>query len=445
MRILFLSHRIPYPPNKGDKIRSFNILKHLAERHEIHLATLIDDPVDLQYIESLSGMVKSIHYDIIQPSRKKALSAFALLRNNPISVAYFFSGKLLSEIESLIHKTAFDVIFCSSSPMAEYLFRSKDSQPPSLPASQPPSFPASQLPGIPASRPLFIMDLIDVDSQKWRDYAIRSSFPMRWIYQKEAACLAGYESKIAAFFDTILLVSELEKKILRDSVPNGNVVAMPNGVDSDYFSPEFKSDFKKDGPVLTFTGVMDYWPNVEGVKWFVENVFPIARKSIPDLKLYIVGSRPNATVQALKSHAGVEITGYVDDVRHYLAAADVCVVPLRIARGIQNKVLEAFAMGMAVVCTSQAIQGINAEIGEDVLVSEDEADFSGSIVSLVNDRVLREKFGLNARGCVEKDYSWKKNLSLLDRMIEEGPGYRNKAAVELHHIPEQNYVEEKLN
>jgi sugar transferase (PEP-CTERM/EpsH1 system associated) len=269
------------------------------------------------------------------------------------------------------------------------------------------------------------MDLIDVDSQKWKDYAERCSLPMRWIYEKEATCLSAYEKKIAAFYDSILLVSEQEKKILMESVPNSNVIAMPNGVDSEYFSPDFKSSLNKDGPMLTFTGVMDYWPNVEGVKWFVENILPRARNSIPDLKFYIVGSRPDSSVKALKSHAGVEITGYVDDVRHYLAAADVCVAPLRIARGIQNKVLEAFAMGKALVCTPQAVQGLKVKIGQDVLVAEDEAGFAGSIVGLVSDQALREKFALNARQCAEKKYSWTKNISLLDRMIEDGPRCRN--------------------
>jgi sugar transferase (PEP-CTERM/EpsH1 system associated) len=413
MKILFICHRIPFPPNKGEKIRSYNIVKHLAQNHDIHLATLIDDPVDFQHIESLSGMVKLIHYDTIRPSWKKALSAFALFINKPISVAYFYSRKLQVEIDSLLLKKKFDVIFCSSSPMAEYLFRSK--------ASQPISFPASQLPGLQASRPLLIMDLIDVDSLKWKEYADRHTRPMKWVYAQESKNLRRYEKQVADLFDHLLLVSEAEKSLLARYVRNGNISSMPNGVDYEHFTPSFQSSIQKKGPAVVFTGVMDYWANIEGVVWFANSVFPRIRAQHPAAEFYIVGNQPAAAVRNLvQAQSGISVTGFVSDVRDYISAADVCVAPLHIARGIQNKVLEAMAMGKAVVCTPQAADGIQAIPGKDIIAAGSAEEFAVEVSRLIEDKRRAESFGASARKCVEAHYLWKKNLELLDSIIMEG-------------------------
>jgi sugar transferase (PEP-CTERM/EpsH1 system associated) len=342
----------------------------------------------------------------------------ALLRGRPISVSYFYSRKIQQAVDSLLRQLEFDVIFCSSSPMAEYLFRSSNLKG---------RLACSKAQCTLIHAPCLIMDFIDVDSQKWRDYAARSSFPKSWLYTREASLLAAYEKKICEQFDHVLLVSDQERKILAATAPVHNVTVMPNGVDLDFFSPEFKAVPAKNGPVITFTGAMDYWPNVEGVEWFANRVLPTIRNKIPNAIFYIVGSRPGPAVRRLAEQAGIRVTGYVQDIRPYIATAYVCVVPLRIARGIQNKVLEAFAMGKAVVCTLQALEGIEARPGDDVIVAGDEGSFSESVLRLIEARGDREHLGKNARLCVEKNYSWDKNLSILNHTIEASIGRSSKA------------------
>jgi len=200
-------------------------------------------------------------------------------------------------------------------------------------------------------------------------------------------------------------------------VSTNNVSVVCNGVDSNYFSPYFKCKQKRLGPVITFTGVMDYWPNIEGVKWFVRKVFPRIRAMVPDIVFYIVGSKPTVEVRRLAVRDGVCVTGYVDDVREYLCMADVCVVPLCIARGVQNKVLEALSMGKAVVCTSQAIEGLNAIPMEEIFVENDENSFADAVVTLIQNREIRNRLGERARCRIEQSYSWKEKLSILNDIL----------------------------
>lgn len=398
--LLFISHRIPYPPNKGDKIRAYNILKYLAQQHEIYLAFLIDDPSDVVHLTYLTSLVREVFYDAINPRLKKVSSITALLGKSPVSVPYFYSVRLQKEIDGLLDRVKVDAVFCSSSPTAEYLYRSRHRE-------------------VLFDRPIRIMDLIDMDSLKWRQYADTSRGIMRWVYRREARCLEEYERKIAGTFDHLLLVSESEKALFVDRIPVGNVTAMPNGVDTEYFRPDYVSPFEKKGPVIVFTGAMDYWPNVQGVVWFVGHVFPQIKRVWPDVVFYIVGARPTSEVTALAQTEGVKVTGFVEDVRDYVAMADVCVVPLRIARGMQNKVLEAMAMGKSVVTTPGGLEGVSAESRREVAIASHEGDFSGEILKLFEYNDHLNKIGDNARSCVEKHYSWKSNLSLLITILRQ--------------------------
>jgi sugar transferase (PEP-CTERM/EpsH1 system associated) len=400
MRILYLTHRIPFPPNKGEKIRSFNIFKFINEKNEVHLGTLIDDPKDEKYLSHLSDLAKSVSYDFINPKAKKAISALQLLNKGSISTFYFYSRKLHRLIDSLMEIMQFDVIFCSSSPMAEYVFKSK-------------------IPVHPNKNLLYVMDLIDVDSQKWFSYAERSFGWKRWIYKREAQYLALYEKRIAEHFDRILLVSEKEKMKFLKIVSTNKATTVCNGVDLKYFSSNFKGKLRKDGPVITFTGAMDYWPNIDGVQWFARKVFPHIRDRIPDSTFYIVGSKPTKEVKQLTLYDGIKVTGYVDDIRHYLAMADVCVAPLRIAQGVQNKVLEALSMGKAVVCTPQAREGLKALTGEEIVVANSENEFALSVIKLIQDKNARDRLARRARRHVEENYSWAKNLSVLNDILDK--------------------------
>jgi sugar transferase (PEP-CTERM/EpsH1 system associated) len=402
MKILFICHRIPFPPNKGEKIRSYNILKHLARKHDIHLATLLDDRRDCEHIPELSSLVKEIVYDTIRPGLKTVLSGFSVFRSRPISAAYFYSPAVQFSIDRLLEQEKIDVVFCSSSSTAEYVLHSRHC--------------SGKL-----KNTFKLMDLIDVDSLKWKEYADKHSGPMKWVYTQEAKNLRRYEKQVADLFDHLLLVSEAEKSLLACHVQNGNISSVPNGVDYEHFTPSFQSDIPKKGPVIVFTGVMDYWPNIEGVVWFADSVFPRIRARHPGAEFYIVGSRPAGAVRNLvRTQPGISVTGFVSDVRDYISIADVCVVPLRTARGIQNKVLEAMAMSKAVVCTPQVAEGIQAIPGKDIIVDGSAEEFAVEVSRLIDDKPRAESLGASARKCVEAHYSWNKNLELLDSIIMEG-------------------------
>jgi len=397
MRILLLTHRLPYPPNKGDKIRTFNVLEHLAKHHEVFVACPVDDPADLRFVSELERRCAGVL--AVRNGSSRALAALqALLTGTAITVRHFHSRKLQRRLDEFLDTQEIDAVCCFSSPMAEYVFRSRHE--------------ADTL-----RRARSLMDLIDVDSFKWRQYAQRTSFPMSWVYRYEAAHLEDYERRIAARFDELLLVSEQERGYLPAGIPADKVHAISNGVDLEYFSPVATPAPADEIPAIVFTGVMDYWPNVDGVQWFADEVLPLIRAQVPGARFVIVGSKPVEAVKRLADRPGIEVTGFVDDVRTYVARAHVCVVPLRIARGVQNKVLEAMAMGKAVVGTAQAMEGIRATLGEDAIAADGAGVFAAAVIDLLKSPQRAALIGGNARRCVERGYSWRTNLSGFDALL----------------------------
>jgi len=401
MKILFICHRIPHPPDKGDKIRSYNILRYLVKKHDVYLAFIIDEKKDGRSLEDLSRMVKGLCFDKVHPLPRKILSSLAFIHSKPISAFFFYSRKIQKWIDDLLARSEIDAVLCSSSPTAEYLFRSRHY--------------GSKLKQISCT-----IDLIDVDSYKWEQYAQGSKGLMRIVYSLEARYLRKYEEKIAARFNQILLTTPSEQALFLKRIPATNTKVVVNGVNFEYFSnsSQFAIETNGPGPVLAFVGAMDYYPNVDGVSWFVQDIYPMIQEVYPNITFYIVGSHPSTTVRRLaQARHGVEVTGYVEDIRPYLAGANVCVVPLHIARGVQNKVLEAMAMGKALVCTPQALEGIDAEPGKHVLTAVDADAFASAVIRLLSDKDQISEMGLRARMFVEEHYSWQSNLALLDTIF----------------------------
>jgi len=453
MKILYISHRIPYPPNKGDKIRSFNEIKYLSQRHEIHLACLADDPKDLKYEDDLRNFCKSTNVVLINPKIAKLKSIFYLLTKQPLTIPYFYSKKLQQTIDHLLSANHYDAIFCFSSPVAEYVFKSKllvssclklekslvkgspvtrnelpetSNQQPST-SNQPPAT-GNKKPVTSNQQPATkIMDFVDVDSDKWAQYARYASFPKSWIYKLEGKRLSRYERKVAESFDHCIFVTNAEGKIFESKNPGiKNITVIQNGVDLDYFSPRFNEQQEtslqqpatsNQQPVIVFTGAMDYYANVDGVVWFTKEILPLVKQEIPEIRFYIVGSNPTKEVLSLSDNNDVTVTGYVPDTREYLGKATVVVVPLRIARGIQNKILEAMAMGIPVVTTPQAFEGIEAQPGRDLISGENAEKIAEGVIKLIREASLRKSLGDNARRVIENNYSWTKNLEKLDRIL----------------------------
>lgn len=396
-RLLFIAHRMPFPPNKGDKIRSCNILQYLSTRYIVDVAFLVDNVSDLIYLDQIKNLSNHVFYDVIKKDKKIKSAIAAFFKNTSISVPYFYSKNIQESLDGYFEKNIPACIFCFSSPSAEYVFKSRY---------------CDRL----KENSSLVMDLIDLDSLKWSQYAERASGIMAHVYHREAKLLAEYEEKIAQVFDGLLLVSEPEKQLCPPKVRE-KITVVTNGVDLEKFAPGKGKAKNGDGPVVVFTGAMDYWPNIDAVTWFVKEIFPLILANESSTIFLIVGANPTPEVLKLSKYKNVVVTGFVEDIRDYIAAADVCVAPLRIARGIQNKVLEAMAMGKAVVATAYAIEGIVAESSRQVLIADTAECFANAVLLLLHDENKRNFLGKGARESMELNYSWESNLAQLDHLL----------------------------
>ncbi|TWI63012.1 sugar transferase (PEP-CTERM/EpsH1 system associated) [Pseudoduganella lurida] len=401
--LLLLVHRIPYPPNKGDKIRSWQLLKHLAARYRVHLATFVDEPADWQYVAQVRKLCASCHVAALNPRQARLRSLRALLANRAMSLDYYADGATRAWVRRTMDDHPVGRIVVFSTPMAQYAQ------------------------GWPAAR--CIVDLCDVDSEKWRQYAQQQAGPARLLYAYEAERLLRYERQVAAACDAALFVSAPEAALFQKLAPEsaGHTGWYGNGVDTDYFTPAtvYANPYASGERVLVFCGSMDYWPNGDAVQWFAREVLPLVRARQPAVRFCIVGARPTAEVQALGRLPGVSVTGTVPDVRPYVARAALSVAPLRVARGIQNKVLEAMAMGKAVIASPQALEGIDAVNGSEILCAAGATDWAQRILAALADDGGRMAIGMAARTRVVASYGWDARLAPLDALLE---GPRRQAA-----------------
>ena len=420
--LLFLAHRIPFPPNKGDKIRSFNLLRHLSGHFRIHLGAFVDDPNDWRYRDDVAAYCASLCLLPLNPRWAKLRSLSGLLTGEALTLPYYRNRRMRGWVRETLASSGPMRALAFSSAMAQYL--------PALRTAK--LSRAVELPQV--------VDLVDVDSDKWRQYAQGHRGPMRWIYAREARRLLAFERTVAARASASVLVSEQEAALFRELIQDqdqtrqrvegqasdtsAHVHAIDNGVDTDYFSPEHDhpNPYPPGSANLVFTGAMDYWANVDAVRFFADAVLPFIQQTLPEARLVIVGSRPTPEVRALGERPGIAVTGTVPDVRPYLAHAQGAVAPLRIARGVQNKVLEAMAMGCPVVATPQALDGLRACNGMDWLVAEEPEPLAALARRLLQLRgEERARLGEKARACVIEHYSWSEHLDRLVRLLQAEP------------------------
>jgi sugar transferase (PEP-CTERM/EpsH1 system associated) len=392
--LIFISHRIPFPPDRGEKIRGYNLITHLAKHYRVYLGCLIDDPADAQhvaYLRTICTEVAAFHID----KRRQKLKALARIRpGRPLMLDYYshpglrrWAGKTAAD-----HPMEVVYIFCTA--MAPYALHLDCSA--------------------------RILDMQDIDSEKWAEYSRNSRWPARAIWQREARTLLAYERYAATRCDLTFLVTEEETRRFAELAPetSDKLTWIQMAVDTARFSPEivFESPYEGVGPHLVFTGNMDYWPNADAVAWFTASVLPMIRNRLPGAQFHIVGANPGPDVLRLAKLPGVHVTGRVPDVRPYVAHADVSVAPLRMARGIQNKVLEAMALGRPVVASPQAFEGVRAVPGRDLLV----ADGADATVQAVVEIVEGRHAGLStaARQLIEQTYTWDATLARLDDCLD---------------------------
>ena len=390
MRIFYVCRRVPFPPDRGDKIAAFNEIRHLAARHEVHVFCLGDGAQDLANISGLQAYAKRVTAAPVDGVRIKLRALGALFTGPPLSVAALNEARLHRAIQENFAKLRPDLIVVYSCNVAQF---------------------AEHFPGVPR-----IMHFGDLDSLKWQQYAERSRPPLQWIYSVEAHRLLGYERHIAQIFSHALVHTEMEKRDFERLIPGVPVTIVGNGVDLEYFRPSGKA---KRPASMVFTGVMDYRPNVDAVLWFCKEILPIVQTAIPGANFTICGSRPVPSVRRLAKHGGVTVTGGVPDARPYLDRSQVFVAPLRMARGVQNKLLEALAMGLPCVTSTAAFRGTAIVEGEGIFASDEPGEFARRVIDLLQACTLRAEMARRARAAAEANYRWDAQLSGLDRIIAE--------------------------
>lgn len=386
--ILYLTHRVPYPPNRGDRIRSYHVLRYLAERADVHLACVSEEPVEEGTLSTLDELCKTVA--VLPLGITRWLNgAWSLATGKSATEGLFRSRRLRRLVRGWMSRIDFDavLVFCSSM----YQFTQSTRQ-----------------------QPRTVVDLVDVDSQKWLDYARDASGVKRLLFNLEGRRVRKLESRIASNADSVVLVSEEETRLFQDVVGAENAHAVTNGVDTDYFQP---AQCPVNPHECVFVGVLDYRANVEGLRWFCREVWPQVRQRFPDATFRIVGRRPNDTVKQLGHLPGVELVGEVEDVRQHVARAAVTVAPLLVARGIQNKVLESLAMGKAVVASSQALEGISLVRGEDAIEASSASEWTEALAQLFENSQRRGRLGVNGLKFIQSTHSWQNCLAPLERLL----------------------------
>ncbi len=398
--LLFLVHRIPYPPDKGDKIRSFHFLEGLASRYRVHLGSFVDNPQDWAHAETLRQWCASLELRPLVPWRATLRSARGLFTGEPLTDPYYCDPTLHAWVKATLARETISAIVVLSSSMAQYV------------------------PDARTRSTRCIVDFGDVDSDKWLQYSVGARWPMSWVYRREGLRLEQREGHIARMSHASVFVSQAEAEHFRRLHPDTrqHVHTVPNGVDTVTFSPAHSlySPYAPDELALVFTGVMDYRANVDAVTWFAHDVLPAIRAREPRARFWIVGSNPIAAVRALGSLDGVSVTGRVPDVRPFLRHAAFAVAPLRLARGVQNKVLEAMAMARPVLATSAATRGIDAATPPGVVIADTADSLAREALGLLA-APDRETRGAAARRYVTERFDWNASQRALLALLAEPP------------------------
>jgi len=393
-KLLFLAHRLPYPPDKGDKVRSYHLLQHLLRSHRVFVGTFVDDPLDEPHVPALRAQCADLHVERLVPNRAKLASLAGLVTGEALTMHYYRSARLAQWIDHTLATERIDAAVVFSSSMAPYL-------------------------RCHATLPLLV-DFVDVDSAKWTEYAWRHRWPLSWIYAREGRRLLEAERRIASLASRSFFATAKEAALFHSLAPQSRarVEHFDNGVDAEYFAPhlEHASPFAAGEVPIVFTGAMDYWPNVDAITWFAREVLPGLRERRPALRLHVVGRNPTAEVCALAGPA-VAVSGTVPDVRPYLRHAVVIVAPLRLARGIQNKILEAMSMARPVVAAAACVEAMHALPGRDLLAATHPAEWQQAIDRLLDEPAQAQSLGVAARRCVVEQYSWAAHLTVVDRAL----------------------------
>ncbi len=388
MNVLFLCQRFPYPPDRGDRIRSFHTLRQLVKRHRVTVGCVTSEDTSDEHRSVMTQMVDELHVGELTRARwMRVMSSVA--RGRSATEAAFMSPQLQRTLDGKLAGGEFDAAFVFCSSMWPYVAKH-------------------------SSNLKVLVDLVDIDSQKWFDLGRQTRGPKSLIYKLEARRTRSLEIEITRQAP-VIVVSRREANILADFAPAASCHVISNGVDLDYFHSSQPVPSKAP-PRCVFVGVQNYEPNVDGIEWFCQEIWPAVKAQVPDAELDIVGKSPAPRVMALASQAGVNVTGSVPDVRPYVENASVVIAPLRVARGIQNKVLEAMSMSRAVVSSMQALDGLDiADPPAEGVTTPSE--WTKAVVTLMRDPEQRKPLEERGRQFVTDYFRWDTNVRKIEELL----------------------------
>lgn len=390
MNILYLCHRFPYPPKRGGKIRPFNMIRHLGEQgHKVTVCSLARSEAEAEEGRGIAPHCAAFEMGMVKEPVQWARMIVRLPLLTPSSMGYFYSPELAAHVKRLLAAQRFDLIFVHCSSVAQYV---------------------EHVQGIPK-----ILDFGDMDSQKWLEYANYKPFPLSLGYTLEGTKMLWAEKRLARRFDLCTATTRAEWQTLQDYGTGAATDWFPNGVDAQFFSP---TDGQYDADTISFIGRMDYYPNQECMQRFCDEVWPLLKQQRPGMKLLIVGADPSPAMRALGERPGVTVTGSVPDVRPYIRGSALMVAPLAIARGTQNKILEAMAMGVPVVTSSAAAGGVDAEAGKHLLVADSAAQIADAVLRITGSADERARLAHSGRERMLSHHAWPSSMRRLDGIIE---------------------------
>jgi polysaccharide biosynthesis protein PslH len=395
MKLLFIANRVPYPPYRGDKLKIYNLCRRLAAKgHEIHLITFAEEKKEYDYLPILEGVFKKIQI-IYQPFWKSALSIlwYFFQNNDPMQVSYFRSAKFDNTLKKLLSENTYDGIHVQHLRMAQYL--------------------------LPTPPKHAILDLPDAFSLYWerRNQTDRPWYK-RWFDSIEQKRVKSYEAKILSAYQKCLVCSAedlgyLKNLLEKEGTFKNQLGLLPNGVDLDTFKVNLHHDYSHNHTLL-FTGNMDYEPNVDAVIYFVNDIFPSITEKFPNTKFIIAGQRPIDNVKALAC-SNVAVTGFIEDLSVTYDSASIVVAPLRFGAGTQNKVLEAMAMGIPVVCSHIGFAGLGIESGEGAIMQQEKEAFTLAVIDLLGSESQRKEIGQKGLEVMRSRFSWDGITGILER------------------------------